>query len=340
MKRVYITRAGGPEVLELRESPDPEPGPGQVRVRVKAAGVNFADILMRMGLYPGAPKTPFVPGYEAAGVIDKLGAGTQGVAEGEAVVAPTNFGGYSDTLLARAEEVFPIPRGKSFQAAAALTVNYLTAYEALVEQGHIQKGRRVLIHGAAGGVGIAAIQVARIFDAEVFGTASPSKHDALRQLGVRPIDYNREDFESRVKDWTKGRGVDLVLDPVGGVNFKKSYRCLAPGGKLIVYGFSAAASGPTRSWLKLIWHGLRTPRFSAFDLMTSNKGVVGIHLGRMTGETERLKPHMAQLVEWWGQGKIEPVVGASFPLEMARQAHEFIQDRRNIGKVVLTAGPQ
>lgn len=335
MKAVYITRAGGPQVLELRESPDPQPGPGQVRVRVKAAGVNFADILMRMGLYPGAPKPPFIPGYEAAGVVDKLGDGARNVEEGMGVVAPVNYGGYSDTLLVRADEVFPIPRGKSFQAAAALTVNYLTAYEALVEQGHLQKGRKILVHGAAGGVGIAAIQVAKIFGAEVYGTASPSKHDVLRKLGVRPIDYNKEDFESRIKEWTNGRGVDLVLDPVGGVNFKKSYRSLAPGGKLILYGFSAAAAGPERSWLRLLWHGLRTPRFSAFDLMTANKGVIGIHLGRMTGEKDRLRPHMAQLVDWWAADKIEPVVGASFPLALARSAHEFIQDRRNVGKVVL-----
>lgn len=337
MRSIYITRLGGPEALELRESPDPQPGPGQVRVRVRAAGINFADIMMRMGLYPGAPALPFVPGYEAAGVVDALGGGVSGVKEGDRVVAPTNFGGYADTLLADAGEIFPIPEGKSFEEAAALAVNYLTAYEALIEQGHLQEGRRVLIHGAAGGVGIAATQVAKIFNAEIFGTASASKHEAMRREGVHhTIDYRTEDFEKVIRSRTSGRGVHIALDPIGGASFAKSYRSLAVGGKLIVYGFSAAASGPERSWFNLAWQFLRTPRFSPFDLMTGNRGVIGLHLGRMTQEKELLKTAMTQLVAWWSQGRIHPVIGRSFPAGEAAKAHAFIQGRGNTGKVVLT----
>jgi NADPH:quinone reductase-like Zn-dependent oxidoreductase len=340
MRSIYITRHGGPEVLELRTNPDPEPGAGQIRVRVKAAGINFADIMMRMGLYPGAPAAPFVPGYEAAGVVDALGPGMpRGVAlkEGDRVVVPCNYGGYTDTILAKATDVFPIPAGKSFEEAAALTVNYLTAYLALIEQGNLQEGRRVLIHGAAGGVGIAAAQISKIYGAEVFGTASKSKHDAVRKEGVdHPIDYRTEDFEAVVKKITGGRGVHVALDPIGGAHFAKSYRSLAVGGKLIVYGFSAGAPGKSRQVLSLLWHWLRTPSFSPFDMMTDNRGVIGLHLGRMTGETEIMKAALTKLVGWWTEGRIRPVVGASYPAEEAGKAHAFIQDRGNTGKVVLT----
>ncbi len=340
MKAIYITRHGGPEALELRDAPDPVPGAGQVRVRVKAAGVNFADIMMRMGMYPGAPPTPFVPGYEAAGVIDAVGPGLprgSNLKEGNRVIVPCNYGGYADTLIAKASEVFAIPEGKSFEEAAALTVNYLTAYLALIEQGNLQEGRRVLIHGAAGGVGIAAAQISKIYGAEVFGTASASKHEAARREGVdHPIDYRTEDFEKVVREKTRGRGVHIVLDPIGGAHFGKSYRSLAIGGKLIVYGFSAGAPGKSRQVMALLWHWLRTPSFSPFDMMATNRGVIGLHLGRMTGETEVMKAALVRLVGWWTEGRIRPVVGATFPATEAGKAHAFIQDRGNTGKVVLT----
>ncbi len=252
-------------------------------------------------------------------------------------MVPCNYGGYADTLLVKATDVFPIPAGKSFEEAAAMTVNYLTAYLALIEQGNLREGRRVLIHGAAGGVGIAAAQISKIYGAEVFGTASAAKHDAVRKEGVdHPIDYRNEDFEAVVKKVTGGRGVHVALDPIGGVNFAKSYRSLAVGGKLIVYGFSAAAPGKSRQLLSLAWHWLRTPSFSPFELMSSNRGVIGLHLGRMTGETEVLKAAPTTLVGWWTEGRIRPVVGASYPAEDAAKAHAFIQDRGNTGKVVLT----
>lgn len=336
MQSVRISRFGGPETLELFESAAPRPGLGQVRVRVRAIGVNFADILMRMGLYPGAPALPFVPGYEAAGEIESAGQGSRWK-PGERVIVPTNYGGYSDTLLANDDEVFAIPNGRSFEAAAALTVNYLTAYEALIGQGGLREGQSVLIHGAAGGVGVAAAQLCRILRAKALGTCSASKHEfALSQGVTRCIDARAEDFEPIVRRETGGRGVDVALDPIGGDSFRKSYRCLAPGGKLILYGFSASAPGRRRSLPKVLWQYVRTPRFSSFDLMLDNRGVIGLHLGRLAGEKPRLASAMRQLVDWWEDDRISPVVGATFPLSAAAQAHAYIQNRESVGKVVLT----
>jgi NADPH:quinone reductase-like Zn-dependent oxidoreductase len=337
VKKAVITALGGPDVLKIEESQDPQPGKGQVRVRVRAAGLNFADVLMRMGLYPGAPQAPFTPGYEACGVVDAVGPDVAAWRTGDKVIVPTNFGGYADTILAAQDHMFRLPEGKSFEAGAALTVNYLTAYCALIDQGNLRQGGSVLIHGAAGGVGVAASQIAKIRKAKVFGTASKGKHDFCRKHGVdRPIDYKSEDFEDIVLKETGGKGVHVVMDPIGGHNFRKSYRCLAKTGKLVCYGFSAAAPGTTRSWLSVLWHYLRTPSFSPLTLMTENRGVVGIHLGRMTDETEVLRAAMQELIAWWEQGKLDPQIGCAFPLDQAAKAHEYLQGRASVGKVVLT----
>src|SRR5262245_58962604 len=193
MRQVWITRTGGPEVLQVREAPDPEPGQGEVRIRVKASGVNFADTMARVGLYPDAPKPPCVVGYEVSGVVDKLGPGADGPAPGTRVVAPTRFTGYSDTVVVPSIQASPLPDALSFEKAAAITVNYLTAYLMLVRLGNLQKGDTVLVHAVAGGVGQAALQICRHRGATVIGTASPSKHERLKSLGVAHcIDYTQQ----------------------------------------------------------------------------------------------------------------------------------------------------
>jgi len=184
MRQIWITKKGPPEVLSLRELSDPRPGPGTVRVRVAASGVNFADLMMRMGLYPDAPKLPAVPGYEVAGSVDAVGEGVSSELIGQRVVAVTNFGGYSDTICAPAAQVYPLPADVSFPVGAALAVNYLTAYQMLVAMGGVRAGQQVLIHGIAGGVGLAALQICRLHDAQVLGSASPAKHEFIRSLGV------------------------------------------------------------------------------------------------------------------------------------------------------------
>jgi NADPH:quinone reductase-like Zn-dependent oxidoreductase len=337
MRQVWITRVGAPEVLELREAPDPLPKPGEVQIRVRASGVNFADIMARLGLYPDAPKLPTVVGYEVAGDISAVGDGA-GRSVGEKVFAITRFGGYSDVVCVPAAQAIPLPEGMAYEEGAAIPVNYLTAYQMLIQMGSVKAGERVLVHSAAGGVGLASIDLCRIYGAEVIGTASASKHAMLRERGVTHlIDYNTQDYEPEVKRLTSGRGVHIVLDAMGGEHWKKGYRSLAPTGRLVMFGLSNAATGKTRSRWSFVKTLLRTPLFSFPPprLINDNKALLGVNLGHMWDETELLQTWLLQLLAWYREGKIHPTVGARFPLAEAAAAHHYIQDRKNIGKVVL-----
>lgn len=336
MRQVWITKTGGPEVLQVREAPDPEPGPGQVRIRVAAAGVNFADTMARVGLYPDAPKLPCVVGYEVSGTVDKLGPGVDGPAPGTRVVAPTHFGGYSDTVVVPSIQAQPIPASLSFEKAAAIPVNYLTAWLMLVRMGNVQKTDTVLVHAAAGGVGQAALQICRHFGATVIGTASPSKHERLKSLGVAHcIDYTTQDFVAEVKRVTNGKGVELVLDAVGGKSFEKSYRCLAPLGRMFCFGVSSFSSGGARSLLAVISGLFSMPRFSPLSLMDKNRGVVGLNMGHLTDRTDILAPAMEEILRLVANGTFDPVVDKAFPFDKAGDAHQYIGDRKNFGKVLL-----
>src|SRR6266545_5783 len=261
MRQVVIPRFGPPDVLETREAPDPSPGDDELRIRVRAAGINFADILARLGLYPDAPKPPMVVGYEVAGRVDGVGRNVVGFAEGERVVALTRFGGYSDTVVVPASQAFHFPDELSDSEAAAVPVNYLTASIALYKMAALSPGETVLVHNAGGGVGIAATQLARLRRATVIGTASAFKHDALRSFGVdHTIDYRHANVAEEVKKLTRGRGVDIILDPIGGRSFTDSYRMLAPLGRLVIFGLSAAAPGEQRNSWRAFRAWLATPR--------------------------------------------------------------------------------
>ena len=337
MRQVVIPRHGPPEVLELRESPDPVPGEGEVRIRVRAIGINFADILARLGLYPDAPKLPCVPGYEVAGRIDGIGASVVGLHDGDRVVALTRFGGYADVVTVPAKQVFHLPDALSDSEAAAVPVNYLTAALALYRMAALTPGESVLIHNAGGGVGIAATQLARLRRATVIGTASAVKHDALRGFGVEhSIDYRTADVVQAVREITNGRGVDVILDPIGGRSFVASYRMLAPLGRLIMFGLSAAAPGERRSLWRAFTAWRATPRFDPLSLINRNRGVFGLHAGHLWDERRQLAPLMDMLVTELRASRLAPVVARTFPLERAADAHRFIQSRHNIGKVVLT----
>jgi NADPH:quinone reductase-like Zn-dependent oxidoreductase len=250
MRQVWIPKAGPPEVLEVREAPDTLPGPREVRIRVEASGVNFADVAGRLGIYPDLPPMPVVPGYEVSGQVDAVGSEVETDWIGRDVIAMCRFGGYSDVVCVPEAQAFTRPAGLDADRGAALPVNYVTAYQLMVVMGSLKPGETVLVHSAGGGVGIAAIQIAARLGARVIGTASARKHDFLKSIGVEScIDYTTEDFEARVRDLTSGRGVELALDAVGGSSFAKSYRCLAPTGRLGMFGMSAASPGKTRSRL-------------------------------------------------------------------------------------------
>jgi len=337
MKAIFVSKYGAPDTLEVRSIPDLIADHGQIRIRVKAAGLNFADCMARMGIYPGAPPTPFIPGLECAGVVDAVGHGVGPEWLGRRVVAPTWFGGYAEQLLTTPEDVLPIPQGKSFEQGAAVAVTYLTALHGLHYLANLQEGDWVLIHTAAGGVGTAAVQLALLSKAVVIGTASASKHDFLKKMGVQhTIDYRTQDFEVEVARITGGKGVRIAMDPIGGRNFEKSYRSLRRGGVLLMYGLSAAAPTERRNFLTVAWEYLSSPRFSSMRLMNDNKAVIGYHMGRMTGERDLLRRECAEIAALWEQGKIDPVVGQVFPYTHAADAHRYMQDRKNIGKIVLT----
>src|SRR3954462_3930036 len=225
MRQVVIPRHGPPEVFEVREVPDPVAADGELRVRVRAAGVNFADFLARIGLYPDAPKPPVVVGYEVAGVVDALAPGVTSFREGDRVVALTRFGGYADSVVVPSYQAYRFPERLSDAEAAAVPVTYLTAAIALYRMAALTSGETVLVHNAGGGLGIAATQLARLRRATVIGTASASKHDALRSFGVDfTIDYRTASVETEIRRLTRGRGVDVILDPLGGGSFGASYR--------------------------------------------------------------------------------------------------------------------
>lgn len=320
MRAVVLTRNGDPDVLSVRDWPDPPLGPGQVRVEVAASGVNFADVMARVGLYPDAPEPPCVVGYEVAGTVAEVGPGVEGVETGQRVFAGTRFGGYAEQVVIPAEHAVPMPDDMGFPEATAIPVNYATAWTGLIRFGNLWPGERVLIHAAAGGVGIAATHIARVRGAEVWGTASRSKHDAIRGFGVEhPIDYREEGWEEGLPPF------DLVLDGVGGRGFQTSYDLLRPGGRLVAIGSAAVVSGDTRM-----------PRFGVMRLMAESKAVIGLNVLRLWDAWDSdAMPWIEPLSELLYGGELRPVVAAELPFEDAPEAHRMLVERRNVGKVVL-----
>jgi NADPH:quinone reductase-like Zn-dependent oxidoreductase len=338
MRQIWIPKTGGPEVLEVREAPDPLPQHGEIRVRVERAGINFADIMARLGLYPDAPKLPAVVGYEVSGVIDAVGEGVSSSRVGQRVLAFSRFGGYSDVLCVPEAQALSLPEAMTFDEAAAIPVNYITAYQLLLASGSVVRGDKVLIHQAAGGVGLAALDICKIIGAETYGTASGAKHDFLRERGLdHPIDYTRVDFAEEIRRLTGGKGVNLVLDPIGGDSWRKGWEILRPTGRLIMFGFSSMTSGEKRSLRRVIESLLTTPwfKFNPLNLMNANKGIIGVNLGHMWEEVDLLHGWMAQILRWYQEGKIHPHVDRIFRFDEAGAAHTYIQERRNIGKILL-----
>ncbi|MCB9677029.1 MAG: zinc-binding dehydrogenase [Alphaproteobacteria bacterium] len=336
MKQIWIPRAGDPSVLDVREAPDPEPGEGEVRVAVEAAGVNFADLMARMGVYPDAPPFPFVVGYEVAGAIDAVGAGVDEARIGEPVVAMCRFGGYSSSIVVSDQQAVRRPGGLDAVTGAAIPVVGLTAWMLCEIMGRVREGDRVLVHSAAGGVGLAALDLIKWRGGTAIGTASASKHDFLRERGYdQLIDYRTEDFEAALKGET---GLDLILDPVGGDSWAKGLRLLRAGGRLACFGFSAQADSNRRSMLSTLRTVASVPwlKVNPITLMNENHGVLGVNMGHLWDEGERVTGWLASLLDLWAQGVLRPHVHATYPFEQAAEAHQLIHDRKSFGKVILT----
>ena len=337
MRAIWTTGTSGPDSLEVRETKDPAPGPGQVRIRVRAAGLCFAEVMAAEGLYPGAPRFPAVLGYEAAGVIDKVGEGVDERREGSHVVALANFGAHSDVICVPGRQAFAIPHGKDFTEGAAIPVNYLTAYHILFRTAAIRPGERVLIHMAAGGLGTAALQLCRTVDqVETFGTASAAKHAALREEGcTHPIDYHTTDYAKEVKRLTDGQGVDVVLDPLGGADSRKGLKLLRPGGRLVAYGFANMASGQRRNPARVLKQLASMPLLTPLQLMNANKTVAGVHMGRLIDRMDLLAQELTEVLALWADGSITPRIDATYPFAQAAEAHRRILSHGNTGKIVL-----
>jgi NADPH:quinone reductase-like Zn-dependent oxidoreductase len=339
MRALVITKHGGPEVLKVQERPDPRPGPGEVRVAVRAAGVNFADLMARVGVYEDAPKLPSVVGYEFAGDVESVGEGVTEYEVGQRVLGGCRFGGYAELVVAPENALVPLPEDWSYEEGAALPVHYATAYAGLVRFGSLRAGERVLLHAAAGGVGIAATQIAKLVGAaEVYGTASGSKHDAVRGFGVdHAIDYTSQDFRREVRRIAgQKQPLDLVMDAVGGSSFRKSWTLLGAGGRLVCFGASSVMSGESRNLRSIARMVATTPIFHPMPMMQSSRSVIGLNMLTLWDAKGSLDEYIDPLREWIDAGKLRPVVSEAFPLERGGDAHRFMGERRNIGKVVLT----
>jgi NADPH:quinone reductase-like Zn-dependent oxidoreductase len=343
MRAIVVSRNGPPDVLEERELPDERLRPKDVRIRVEAAGVNFADLMGRVGLYPDAPPLPYAPGYEVAGVVEEAGPeAASSLPPGTRVMAATRFWGYASSVRVPAHAAVPLDDAVSYAVAAATPVNYLTAHLALVHCGAAKPGERVLVHGGAGGVGLAVLDLARGLGLELYATAgSPEKCRRLEAAGVlRAFDYRAGDYEVAAREELRGRGFHLILDPLGPESFQKGMRLLEPLGRIVCYGFSSLVTGPKRS----LWHAvtkvLGSHKVNPITLMNENKGVHGLNLAHLFTERERMHEGLLLLARRLAAGDVRPTIDRTFPLTAAgaAAAHEHLHARRNYGKVVLVAG--
>ena len=336
MRQIVTTSNGGIEVMKVEQKPDPVPAAGEVLIRVRAAGLNFADILARQGLYPDAPPKPCVMGYEVSGIVEQLGEEVNSDFAGKSVVAMTCFGGQSELVTVKATQIFEKPDALTFEQAAAIPVNYLTAYALLVVMGSLHTGESVLIHNAGGGVGLAALDIAKKVGAVTYGTASPSKHKFLTERGLdHAIDYRGKDWQPVLQQLTNGKGVDLVIDPIGGGHWKKSYASLRHTGRLGMFGVSTASATGLGGKLKMLKAVIQTPWFHPFGMLNKNRGAFGLNLGHMWHEPEKVAVWMRDILRGIDEGWVQPYVDRTFSFEEIGQAHSYLEERKNIGKVIL-----
>jgi len=339
--RIIVTHYGGPDALRVIEEECPEPKDGEVRVRVLAAGVSLPDIIAREGIHPETPPVPFTPGWDLVGVVDRLGNGVSGIEPGQTVAALPISGAYAEFVCLPQHELVPVPSGLDAAEAVSLVLNYITAYQMLHRSAKVKSGQRVLIHGAAGGVGTALVQLGRLAGLEMYGTCSSRGASAVSDLGGIPIDYQHQDFVEEIHRFTSD-GVDVVFDGIGGSNLWRSRQALRPGGKVVVYGFTAklregrlasGRSGSRHRFREAVILGLYIARNW---FLPGRKRMVPYSIQTL----KRLKPalfrqDLSALLELLQQKKIKPLIAQRFPLAQARQAHELLGQGGVTGKIVL-----
>jgi len=337
MQAIWIRKHGGPEVLEVRESPDPAPASDEIRVRTRAAGLNFAEVSARQGIYPDAPKPPCVVGYEGAGVIDAVGRGVTRFRPGDSVIFLSRFGAHASVVCVKEHQTFSMPKGMTYEEGAALPVNYLTAYHMLFVVRRIRSGDTVLVHMAAGGVGTAVLQLCRtVPGVTTIGTASAAKHDYVKSHGCdHVIDYRSVDYVHAVRTLTNGRGVDVVLDALGGPDWKKGYDLLAHGGLLVAFGLANAAVAGKRNLVHAASQILRSPLYHCMKLMDQNRGVAGVNMGHLWDDVPLLTGELTALLGLYEKGSIKPHIGGIYRFSDAARAHGEIEHGKNVGKIVL-----
>lgn len=338
MKALWLLRNGGLDALSVRDSPEPVPVSGEVRVRVHAAGLNFAEILIRQGLYADGPTPPAILGFDAAGVIDDSSASRNGPARGSRVALRTAYCGHAEYVCVPNDSVFPIPSGMTFAEAVALPITYATAYHALFRTTSLRPGDWVLIHAAGGGVGLAAVQLCNnVKDVTVIGTASLHKHSALLREGCAyAIDYHQDDYVRAVKQLTKGRGVDIILDSLGGTDTVRNYDLLNAEGRLICYGFLNLVCGECRNVRHVAQQARSIPSFNTRDLIAKNRTVSGLNLWPLNQrDLSGLAEKMQALLRLYEQKTIRPVVSEQYEFRQAGRGYARMQRGESLGKVVL-----
>ena len=336
--RIIVPRYGGPEELRVIEEERPEPKQGEVRVRVLAAGVAYPDLQMREGLHPEKPPLPFTPGWDLIGVVNRLGKGVSGIEPGQIIAALPISGAYAEFVCLPQRELVPVPSGLDAAEAVSLVLNYITAYQMLHRSAQVRSGQRVLIHGAAGGVGSALLQLGRLAGLEMYGTCSSQRASAVSDLGGIPIDYRHLDFVKEIHRVTS-EGVDVVFDGIGGPHMWRSRKALRPGGKVVVYGLTSSLSGGRLA-------SVRRHRFPGI-------AIYGLYIagGWLLPGRKRLVPYSIQwlkrlrpalfrqdliaLFDLLQQKKIKPLIAQRFPLAEARRAHELLGKEGVTGKIVL-----
>ncbi|KAM4844516.1 synaptic vesicle membrane protein VAT-1 homolog [Thomomys bottae] len=343
LRCLVLTGFGGYDKVKLQTRPaaTPAPGPGQLTLRIRACGLNFADLMARQGVYDRLPPLPFTPGLEGAGVVIAVGEGVSDRRVGDRVMVLIRLGMWQEEVTVPSANTFLMPEAMTFEEAAALLVNYVTAYMVLFDFGNLRPGHSVLVHMAAGGVGMAAGQLCRtVENVTVFGTASASKHELLKENGVtHPIDYHTSDYVDEIKKISP-KGVDIVMDPLGGSDTAKGYNLLKPMGKVVTYGMANLVTGPKRNLMALARTWWNQFNVTALQLLQANRAVCGFNLGNLESEVELVRGVVVRLLELYNQGRIKPHIDSVWPFEKVADAMKQMQEKKNVGKVLLVPGPE